>query len=142
MKNVFANLIMGAIFGFLLSRSGAFEFHHVTGMFQFQDFHLIGLLGVAVPVIGIGYYFMRGKRMLNGGTFLPLQRNSHPGNFPGGLLFGLGWALTGTCPGTSFAQLGTGHWGALFTIVGIGAGVTTYRYFHRRFLPWQVDSCG
>ncbi len=142
MKNIIANITMGLIFGWLLSRSGAYEFHHVSGMFLFQNFHLIGILGVAVPVAGLGFYLMRGRRMLNGNGFFPVQKIVHPGNFPGGLLFGFGWALTGTCPGTSFVQFGTGHWGAMFTIVGIGVGVTTYRIFHQRFLRWPVDTCG
>ena len=142
MKTLSVNLLMGMLLGFILNRAGVAEFSHVTGMFSLQDFHMFGVLGVAVPVSALGLYLLRGKKSFNGITLPPKRKERHPGNLPGGLLFGIGWAVTGACPGTSIVQLTSGHWGAAVTIVGIVAGMFAYRALHKRYFSWPLDSCG
>lgn len=142
MKTLIVNVLMGVLLGFILSRAGVAEFDHVTGMFALRDFHMFGVIGLAVPVSAFGLFLLRGKKSLNGLALPPKRKNRHPGNFPGGFLFGVGWALTGACPGTSFVQLGSGHWGAAVTIVGAVIGMFAYRRLHQRYFSWPLDTCG
>ncbi len=142
MKNVLINIGMGMLFGFIVAKAGVADFGHVSGMFALTDFHMYGVIGTAVPIGALGLILLRGKRGLNGRTLPPPKKASHPGNFPGGLLFGIGWALTGACPGTSIVQLGSGYWGAAITIVGAGLGILAYRRVHKKYFSWQLDSCG
>lgn len=142
MKTLVVNVLMGMLLGFILNRAGVAEFDHVTGMFALTDFHMFGVIGLAVPVGALGLFLLRGKKSVNGQTLPPPRKARHPGNFPGGLLFGIGWALTGACPGTSFVQLGSGHWGAAVTITGAIVGMFAYRALHKRYFSWPLDSCG
>jgi uncharacterized membrane protein YedE/YeeE len=142
MKTIVVNLFFGILFGWIISRAGVADYGHINGMFAFDDFHLFGVLGIAVPLAAIGFLFLKGKPTLAGGKLALTKKSIHPGTFPGGLIFGIGWALTGACPGTSIVQLGTGHWGALLTIAGITAGVSVYRLVHGKFFSWPMDTCG
>jgi uncharacterized membrane protein YedE/YeeE len=60
---------------------------------------------------------------------------------PGAAIFGLGWALTGTCPGPAIIQVGEGHWMALATVAGIFLGNWAYGLLHEKYFSWQVDFC-
>lgn len=142
MKTVAVNMLMGAVFGFLLSRAGVADFNHVNGMFLLKDFHMYGVIGVAALVGFLGLKLVRGRRTLVGPACEVKRRERKPGNFIGGLLFGVGWAVTGACPGTSFVQLGGGHLSAAFTIVGILAGILSFRSLNDRFWHWPPDGCG
>jgi uncharacterized membrane protein YedE/YeeE len=115
-KNTPAFLVAGAVFGFILSRVGATDFDAIAGMFLLTDLHLMGVIGLAAIVAGIGL-----RR-----APIPVKPRK-PGNAVGGLLFGAGWALTGTCPGTALAQLGEGRLTVLFTLTGILLGTALYR---------------
>jgi uncharacterized membrane protein YedE/YeeE len=142
MKTVIVNLLMGALFGWLLSRAGVADFAHIHGMFAFTDFHMFLVLGTSVAVSLVGLRVLKGTRTLVGPAMALNQRLRKPGNYTGGLLFGVGWALTGACPGTSLVQLGTLHWGALLTIVGIAAGVLSFKSLNERYWKWPSDGCG
>ena len=141
MKSAAASLFLGALFGWIASRAGITDFSHITGMFALRDFHMFGVLGVAVTFIAIGLALLKGKPTLSGRPLALKPRTRHPGNFPGGMIFGAGWAITGACPGTSLVQVGMGHWGSLFTVAGLVIGILLYRPIHRRFFNWSTDSC-
>ncbi len=93
----------GLLFGFLLSRVGATDFDTIAGMFLLTDFHLYGLMGLAMVVAGLGMAAMQRLQVLSadGGPMDVARKPMKPGLLIGGLLFGAGWALTGTCPGTA-----------------------------------------
>jgi uncharacterized membrane protein YedE/YeeE len=119
----------GLLFGFLLSRVGATDFDTIAGMFLLTDFHLYGLMGLAMVVAGLGMAAMQRLQVLSadGGPMDVARKPMKPGLLIGGLLFGAGWALTGTCPGTALSQLGEGKLTAAFTITGILAGTALYQ---------------
>ena len=144
MRNRILSLGLGLVFGFFLTRAGAFEFTHVRGMFELRDFHLFGILGVAVPLAGLGIYLMQylGVHSPDGRPIKIAQRKRHPGNLPGGILFGMGWAVTGICPGTSLAQAGSYAGMGIVSIVGMALGMVVYRIVHDRYFSWEYDSCG
>lgn len=143
-RQIAVNLVMGVLFGWLLSRAGAYEFFHVAGMFAFEDFHLYGVLGVAFGVAALGFQLFKRTQAptLSGRPLNVRQKPRHPGNIPGSLVFGVGWALTGACPGTSLVQIGSGYGGAILTVIGIGIGVLIYRPLHAKHFSWNADTCG
>jgi uncharacterized membrane protein YedE/YeeE len=65
----------------------------------------------------------------------------HKGTIIGGMLFGVGWAVTGACPSIGLVQLGEGRLVAGFTILGIMVGTWAYSWVHRRYLRWDTGAC-
>jgi len=99
----------GAAFGFALSRSGAADYGLVQGMFLFEQFQLYGIMATAVLLTAPGLWWIR----RHGRTALgdPLQVELKPmtrGTVVGGLLFGVGWSMTGMCPGPILVNIGEG----------------------------------
>lgn len=111
-------LACGAGFGFLLSRARATDFDAITDMFLLRDLHLMGVIGVAIATAAVGIALLRARGRQ--GELAP--KPYHRLVFAGGLIFGVGWALSGTCPGTALAQVGEGRVYALVTVLGILAG--------------------
>jgi uncharacterized membrane protein YedE/YeeE len=121
-------LAFGAAFGFALSRARASDYDTIIAMFRGRDLHLAGVIGVAIATSAIGLALVRrrARRALVGAPIDIQPKPYRRGVFTAGLLFGAGWALTGTCPGTALVQLGELKSYALFTMAGIFAG--TYAY--------------
>ena len=128
--------LFGVLFGFILSRADATDYDAIANMFLLRDLHLVGVIGVAIATAGIGLALLRraGVRSADGGPLAMEQKPRTPGNLWGGLVFGAGWAITGTCPGTALSQLGEGKLVALFTIAGMLVGTALYRSFGGRVM--------
>lgn len=118
------NLLFGLLFGFVLSRVGATDYDAIAGMFRLTDLHLMGVIGGAVALSAFGFWLIRRRalRSLDGAPIELVQKPMTRWLPLGALMFGVGWALTGTCPGTALAQLGEGRLAALATIAGILLG--------------------
>lgn len=114
-------LSFGVLFGFVLSRVGATEYDAIFAMFALRDLHLAGVMAVAIAGLALGFGAVRRRSLTSmSGQALTLQPKAMtPGLVLGGLLFGVGWAVSGTCPGTALAQLGEGRLSALATVAGI-----------------------
>lgn len=140
MKNRF--VLFGMLFGFVLSRAGATEFNAIFGMFRLTDLHLFGVIGVAVAVTAVGFdAFRRGLvRLRTGGSASLVPKPMRAGLLVGGVAFGAGWAITGTCPGTALAQVGEGHWAGLFTLAGVLFGSWLYGHLDQQgsWLLWRL----
>jgi uncharacterized membrane protein YedE/YeeE len=117
-------LAAGGVFGFLLSQARATDFAAIHGMFELTDLHLFGVIGVAVATAAAGLALLRrgAGTALNGERIHIAPKPYHRAVFGGGLVFGVGWALSGACPGTALAQLGEGKLYALATVAGIAVG--------------------
>lgn len=118
-------LLLGTAFGAILSRSGAADYDFIQKMFLFTDLQLYGIIGAAVAVTAPGLYVMRRRgRSLLGRPISLAPKPSHRGNVIGGVLFGIGWSITGMCPGPIFVNLGEGKLVALAALAGalLGAG--------------------
>jgi uncharacterized protein len=120
--------LLGALFGFVLSRVGATEYDAIQGMFMLTDLHLAGVIGVAVVVLGAALAVLRRRGVVceSGCARTLVPKPMRPGLVAGSLVFGAGWALTGTCPGTALAQIGEGRLVGAFTVLGILAGAALY----------------
>lgn len=125
----FLFVLFGTLFGFLLSRAGATTFDFHAQLFQFGDLRLLWVIASAVAAGAAGIFIMKWwrARSLLGGE--PLQFDGKPMRrqlVPGALMLGIGWGLTGSCPGTAPVMIGEGKFAALFTVAGIVLG--TYAY--------------
>jgi uncharacterized protein len=117
-------ICLGILFGFVLCRVGATDYDSIHGMFMLTDLRLAGVIGTAVALSALGFAFVRRRhaRTLSGAPIFLTQKQMTPYLVPGALLFGIGWALSGTCPGTSLAQIGEGHWAGIAVFFGIVVG--------------------
>ena len=131
-------LALGTIFGFVLSRSGATDYNYIQAMFLFEDLQLYGIIGTAVLVTAPGVWLIRrrGRTLLGGPIDIELKP-LHRGNVAGGLLFGVGWSITGMCPGPILVNIGEGKIYAVAALAGalVGAAAfgTAYDVLQRPF---------
>ena len=122
-------IIVGFIFGIVLTKSEAVSWYRIYEMFKFQSFHMYGIITVAIltGLIGIQIIKRNNIKDIDG---LPIEiPNKDEGNYSywiGGVIFGLGWGLVGACPGPIFILLGAGFYSII--IVLIGAVIGTYLY--------------
>lgn len=124
------------LLGVALHFTGFTDFAEIHAMFSLADPRLFLTFGVAVLITGVGVHAVRGKERAR------LPRGAmHPGIIPGAALFGIGWALTGACPGVVFGQLGEGQLLAFISLAGIFIGNAIYSYAHRKLFSWDTGSC-
>ncbi len=116
-------VLLGAAFGFLLSRSGAADYDFIQGMFLFTNFQLYGIIGTAVAVTAPGLWLLKRRGRTAAGRPLTIEyRPRTRGNVVGGLLFGVGWSMAGMCPGPIFVNIGEGKIYALAALAGALTG--------------------
>ena len=103
-------------------------------MFRLQSFHMYGVIGSAI-VVGIISVWLIKKfniKTLQGEAVTFSKKTFNKGQVYGGLIFGLGWAITGACPGPLYAQIGSGAWVVVITLLSALAGTWVYGYFRER----------
>ena len=118
-------LVLGSVFGFALSRSGAADYNFIQGMFLLEEFQLYGIIGTAVALTAPSLWLLkRYGRSLTGKPLVIENKPGHRGNVYGGILFGVGWSITGMCPGPILVNIGEGKLYALAALAGtlVGAG--------------------
>lgn len=135
LKSKWVFMVFGIHFGFALSRSEATEYSLIHDMFTFRNLKLVYLMAMAMVVGAIGMVLLRmeGNKTLFGASITVYRKPLHWGNVVGGLIFGVGWALSGACPGTVLGQIGEGKVYALFTIAGLFAGTYVYALLVERW---------
>jgi uncharacterized membrane protein YedE/YeeE len=122
----------GLFFGFLLTKSEVISWFRIQEMFRFQGFHMFGMFATALPVaiISVQLIKRRGARTISGEaiTIPPKTMGRGVRYMVGGTIFGLGWVLTGACPGPLFALLGSGVEVIAVAIMSAMIGTWTYGY--------------
>lgn len=115
-------IIFGIGFGYILQRVGALEFENIINALRLKDLMIpkFMLLSVAITVLGI--FSLRGTGLIN----LDLIVTNPVANILGGLIFGIGFAFAGYCPGTSIGALGEGKKDARYVILGGLVGTLAY----------------
>ena len=121
-------LAVGALFGLIFIKAEIISWFRIQEMFRFQSFHMFGIIGSAVVVGMISVFIIK---KFNVKTIYGEEVEIHPktfnkGNIYGSLLFGIGWAITGACPGPLFAQIGSGSTVVIVTLLSAIAGTWTY----------------
>lgn len=128
-----AYVALGTAFGFVLSRSGAADYDFVQRMFLFESFQLYGIIGTAVVLTAPGLWLLkrRGRTAL-GAPLVVKPKPRHPGNVFGGVLFGVGWSITGMCPGPILVNVGEGKVYALAALAGVLVGAGAFGVLYER----------
>lgn len=122
-------LLVGIIFGIVLTKSEAVSWYRIYEMFHFQSFHMFGIIGTAVVTGVVGVQLIKRNKLkdISGQPInIPDKEKGFKNYLIGGAIFGLGWGLVGTCPGPLFILIGAGFWGV--GVVLIGALLGTYIY--------------
>jgi uncharacterized membrane protein YedE/YeeE len=122
-------LVLGIIFGVVMTKSEAVSWFRIQEMFRFQAFHMYGIIGTAVilGVIGVALIKKFKIRDFSGNEILFSPKDKSVYRYLiGGTIFGLGWALGGACPGPMVVNIGYGYWA--MAIVFFFALVGTYLY--------------
>lgn len=135
MKKFIKFLIVGFVFGVVLTKSEAVSWYRIFEMFHFQSFHMYGIIGVAVTtgLIGIQLIKKFHLKSIDGQRIEILDKE--PGTVRyilGGIAFGLGWGLVGACPGPIFILLGAGFWNILWVFLGALLGTFLYGVFMKK----------
>ncbi len=121
-------LIAGTLFGIVLVKSEVISWFRIQEMFRFQAFHMYGIIGSAIitGVVSIQLIKRFQLKTISGEKIVIAEKKFHWGNVYGGLIFGLGWAITGACPGPLFALVGSGFGVVTVTLLSAIAGTWIY----------------
>ena len=129
MKYYIAYLGLGILFGITLIKSEVASWFRIYEMFQFGSFHMYGIIGSALVlgIIGIQVIKRKNIKPLNGSEMSLKPKNKSIIRYlVGGIIFGLGWALAGACPGPMYVLAGAGYASILVVIFGAIAGTFLY----------------
>lgn len=125
-------ILVGVFLGFLFSKSEVASWYRIYEMFKFKSFHMYGIIGSAVVLGIIMIQIIKRKQIkTSSGTEIKFSSKSKEWKryIYGGTIFGLGWAMTGACPGPMFTLLGNGYISILVVILSTSVGTFLYGYF-------------
>lgn len=124
-------LLVGIFFGIIFVKAEVVSWFRIQEMFRLQSFFMYGVIGSAIAVGMISIFLIKkfNVKALNGETIKIGKKEFRKGQIIGGFIFGLGWALTGACPGPLFAQIGSGFTVILVTLLSAIAGTWVYGRF-------------
>lgn len=132
-KGGFATLlkfgIVGMIFGIALSKGQVVSWYRIYEMFRFDSFHMYGIIGSAVVIGALVVFFIKRTQLsdVEGNVIRFNPKNMSIARYLiGGTIFGLGWAMTGACPGPMYILLGKGFFVIGITIIGAVFGTFLY----------------
>ena len=118
--------LIGILFGIIMTKSEIISWFRIQEMFRFHSFHMYGVIGSAVILGVIQVFIIKKINFKNIGGKIIEFKNKRIGrynNLFGGIIFGLGWALTGACPGPMYILIGNGYYifGAVILSAILGA---------------------
>jgi uncharacterized membrane protein YedE/YeeE len=120
-----AFLLLGIVFGITAYKSEVISWYRIQEMFRFDSFHMYGVMGSAVVTAMIAVAILSRRTRRDG---VIARRPFQHGVWIGGLLFGMGWALTGACPGPLWVHVGAGTEVMLIAISSALLGVLAYAF--------------
>ena len=130
----FKYLAVGILFGIVFVKAEIISWFRMQEMFRFQSFHMYGVIGTAVVVAAISIVLIKKFKVktIHGEEIHFTPKKFNKGQVFGGLIFGLGWALTGACPGPIFAQIGMGITVMVVVLLSAIAGTWVYGFLRDR----------
>jgi uncharacterized membrane protein YedE/YeeE len=133
--NFIKYLLVGFFFGIVLTKAEAVSWYRIYEMFQFQSFHMYGIIMTAIATGLIGVQIIKRNKLKDiDGNPICIQ-DKEKGNVRywfGGIFFGLGWAMVGACPGPIFILLGSGFLSVVLILFGAILGTFLYGVFKDR----------
>ena len=123
-------LLIGTFFGIVLVKSEVVSWFRIQKMFAFEEAYMYLVIGSAVVVGAVSLWLIKRTqlRTVAGEEIVLKPKEFHFGTIIGGIIFGLGWAITGACPGPIYAQIGAGEWSAIVTFLGALLGMYGYAW--------------
>ena len=122
MSDLIYGLITGVIFGFLLQKARVIRYDKQVAALRLMDMTIVKFMFTSVLVAMVGIYLLKDLGLVK----LSIKTTILGGNIVGGLIFGIGWALLGYCPGTSLGALGEGRYDSIGGIIGMIAGAAVF----------------
>ena len=122
MNELYSGLITGVIFGFLLQKGQVLRYDKQVGAMRLLDMTIMKFMLSAILVAMIGLYALHANGLIK----FSIKETILGANVIGGLLFGIGWAVVGYCPGTAVGALAEGRWDALFGLAGMLLGAAFF----------------
>ena len=124
-------LVVGIAFGIVFVKAEIISWFRIQEMFRLESFFMYGVIGTAVVVGMISVFIIKtfNIKTLSGEKIIFENKTFNKGQIIGGLIFGIGWAITGACPGPLFAQIGSGFLVVIVTLLSAIAGTWVYGYF-------------
>lgn len=137
MANYIITLILGVFFGFALNKAGLTKYHKIVNVFRFTDMAVLKFMMTALIVSMSGLYALRGLGFI---TFPNVPATYVVGNLVGGLIFGVGMALSGYCPGTCAAGAGEGKMDYIVPgVLGFLTGAVIFGLTYQQVFP-QINA--
>ena len=128
-------LLVGILFGVVMAKAEIISWYRIYEMFRFESFHMYGVIGTAV-VLGVIMVQIIKRIQVKNFKGEPIKFNPKNKSITrylvGGILFGLGWALVGACPGPMFVLLGYGYFPLLIVVFGALLGTFVYGVIRTR----------
>lgn len=135
MKRTLSYLFIGIFFGIVMYKSEAASWFRIYEMFQFQSFHMYGIIGSALILGIIGVQLIKRNKLKSffGETIKiePKEKGIWQYLY-GGIIFGLGWALAGACPGPIYTLIGAGYVSILVVLAGALLGTFLYGLLQKK----------
>jgi uncharacterized membrane protein YedE/YeeE len=130
----FKYLAVGLVFGVVFVKAEVISWFRIQEMFRLQSFHMYGIIGTAgvVGVVSVWLIKRYKVKTIHGETIHFHPKKFNKGQIFGGFTFGLGWAMTGACPGPLFAQIGMGVFVISVVLLSAIAGTWVYGYFREK----------
>lgn len=128
-------LSIGTLFGIIMTKSQAISWFRIYEMFLFDSFHMYGIIGSAVTlgVILVALLKKYEVKSTEGTpvTFSP-KKMSIPRYLLGGIIFGLGWAMAGACPGPIYTLIGNGYTVIFVVLASALLGTLSYGLLRKK----------
>ena len=143
MDNLLVALLLGVGFGFALNKGGLTKYRRIVGQFRFTDMTVLKFMLTGILTGMLGLYALRGSGLIADFPYVPATFIA--GNLIGGLIFGVGMALAGYCPGTCFAGAGEGKLdyllpGVLGLLTGGALFGLSYPYIGQPLQMWAYQT--
>lgn len=135
MTDIWLGLFSGIAFGFVVQRVGATDAHRMARSHLMLDADIPQFMLLAVALSAVGLF---GLQSVGVGRVVPLP-TSIVATGLAAVIFGIGWGLTGYCPGTTWAAAGEGRMDAVFALLGGLAGAALFAHVHETLVPILYD---
>lgn len=126
--------MVGVLFGIVFVKAEIISWFRIQEMFRLQSFHLYGIIGGAVVTGMISVWLIKkfNIKTMYGEQIVFHKKTFNKGQVYGGLFFGMGWIITGACPGPLFAQIGSGNTVVAGILLSAFAGTRVISYVREK----------
>jgi uncharacterized protein len=133
-KHMLKYFLIGFLFGLALIKGEATSWYRIQEMFHFEGVQIFGIFFTAIPTAALGLFLIKkyGIKSSSGEAITLHKKHFSKGTIYGSALFGIGWGLTGVCPGTMYVQIGSGYIISIVILLSALAGLWLFSFFRER----------